>query len=494
MSDFSKFLLVSLVLFLIYGSFSLPNAALSYGDYRSDVDVAASGSNFARLGFTYSYLLPIVRIKYPSGAQPPKEEFIGEVYSHFPPFPHWANGVIQSLGATELWQMRWVSLLLSFLAGVLFFIFMRELTESSRVSFWASSFFVGGHFFARYADTLYVHHWDFLALFPCLWAWIKFAKTRALSDLGLCGLFYFISNWITFEHYFFVAVFMAGSALFLGNWRPLVVPFFSLMLIPFFSMFTRLWHNSFLFGGFPEAIADFTKVLGTRSEMVWWETFNSIQKRFFNAAGVALPLLIAGYVVRDRANWKERYKWVLLLFVSAISWYFIMSQHSRIHLHTIRLFLPCLSLWMAYAWVDSLEFLKRDSSKGKPWVKAALILTLVLYGGKTLQTGMIARVLATEPKKHQGTNYRQAQFAAAKTLGEKHSHIPFFHVLGPQNPIAFHLKRPYRLVGEYALCQELPSPVLIEDRFVKKHKYRCLDQYDPKDKLSHLTLWVRKLD
>lgn len=172
------------LLFCAIHAFDPPR--LNWGDPGSDFNTMEGGRNFREYGFLGLQLTPyLLDPKIMTSADSVM------IYTHYPPLPVWANGVMRYAGMSELVQFRFAALVISFAS--LFFVyqlaarFWSRQTAQVTVALW-----VLNPLWIQHAD--YLHHVPYATLFGfgSVYLLVRYLEDRpsarwlAASGVSLC--------------------------------------------------------------------------------------------------------------------------------------------------------------------------------------------------------------------------------------------------------------------------------------------------------------------
>lgn len=141
-----------------------------HGSLSDEAVAFCAGWNFDHCGFSRLYLMPTLAVAADCRFS------VSDFYTHFPPGPHLASGLLHSLGIHGFILQKVCVFGVSLLALVFWVLFVQRvasdlrLTESQPIRWVSCAFFVSSPWFLYWSGNLY--EWTYLdaAMAVALWA------------------------------------------------------------------------------------------------------------------------------------------------------------------------------------------------------------------------------------------------------------------------------------------------------------------------------------
>lgn len=322
---------------------------LDHGDEWADAELLIAGANFVKFGFLNTCFLPL----FEAGLHE-----ISNPYTHYPALSCIMNGAVQGyLGITSLRFFRGLSLFISFLSVVVWYLAMRKYTQSRAAGFLFSLFYLLNPYFIYGADGL-----GQLSTSEALRALIIFLFLLSAHVPGrrraygvLVWILFFILSLITFEYAIYLAVFFVLYKLFLVRREEAPSWIYIMMLssAPAFGFLLHLAQNACYFKGLAPALADFSKSAADRilhskdAPMAgfgfkeWWvqvitRYFSGVFvfNYFFLGCLVFFSYLMYQSLAAARKKTVRRMLRLLAVFtVCGVTWYIAFPAHSFAHMY-----------------------------------------------------------------------------------------------------------------------------------------------------------------
>jgi hypothetical protein len=350
-------LVILFVVIIALAKLRIPD--LEHGDEFSDASTLMSGKNFIKLGFIPCRFLPIFEphLNKPSGA-----------YTHAPPLSDIMNGLLRLIFRTDsLRFFRGVALLFSLGNLLLWYIFIKKITNSCVLSFLASIFYFTNPLFIYGADSLYQNSYvDFLRVLIFLVFFMmvhQSAKKQLL--LPILWMLVFISSLFTYEYIVYYSLFFALYGYFFKTTvsRKTIVVLLSAPVCGFLLHFLQ---NAWYFGSILPAYQDLKgiaieRMLYSKDALPltvsnWFQhvIIRNFLLVFLVNYFVLLLFMFAFYLLYQGASdeIKKRMiplgKLLFLLCICGISWYIFFPSHSWAHTFLsflARHLLPVSAIW-----------------------------------------------------------------------------------------------------------------------------------------------------
>lgn len=349
---FKKLYPLLAIIFLFF-VFALNRAAfpdLDHGDEFSDACVLLAGENFAKLGFSKLYFLPLYEPYFE-----PRIEKPDNLYTHNPPMSEVINGFLRSIfHIGSLRAFRIISLLISLLTIIFWYLLIHKITESNMISFLSSLFFLTNPMFIYCMDSLHVDLYaEFLRSLILLVLMLYALDNKKNKMLFFCLWALILSqSLVTVEYiFYFPLLFIFFRIIFPWSRKKLSVRVVCFLIsAQIAGLIIHFIQNSLYFGSPILAFNDLKNV-----------TAESILHRQDTSLSLSLPLWFRHVLLRNFSlvfpfypsvlslgiffSWltyqvlplhaKEKVKFLfffcVLLLICGISWYVFMPSQSLAH-------------------------------------------------------------------------------------------------------------------------------------------------------------------
>lgn len=348
------------------------------GDYTGDPHAQTAGRHFFENGFASLYFLPIIA----PGPMTKTTPF----YTHYPPGPDLAAGLMHAIGWTSIQQQRRLPAFLFLLTTLVYYaVFLRwapPAASAAVAALWAFTPAV-----LNLGDAL--HHYVYGELFRAIgiWGWLRWldrSEDQFSRRVALAALFF--ATCFSFETPPFLMVFFASSAMLVKRVRPHIAVLYTLPC--FAAFFLHMLQNSLALG-WEDSVRDMgtaflRRVLSHESGQTvgpgWsalWALMESKSRSMIGLtwveAAILVPL-IGVFLARKSDNRGAETGIALSLFFAGWVWFAAFSHHVSEHaVFDIRHMTPVIAIVIAAAfgrWLGS-----RPS--GKLEVVVAVFLALV---------------------------------------------------------------------------------------------------------------------
>jgi hypothetical protein len=383
------FLLTAFLVFFLVIVQSWNDHVLYNPSYFTDLLTLMASENFVNHGFVKLLFLPVF------DPQPDLENIT--FYTHYPPLPVIFNALLMKIGIRSLPILR----LFPILAGALFLVFwikLARLIADERTAYFSGLYIVTSSLFTKWLPSLFCYSYDFLLVSIALYAFMKGCLSdqfqRQKGYLAVCWVCTFVQSLVSFEFILFLQIFYFG---YFWLFRPKLPRsfLFALPLAPLAGVGLHLFQNFLALG--PAAVTDLADAFRTRTQGLAPEDPFSILKylevlvlRIFRWYGL-LPVVLVSWLclypfmdktMKTPADTRH-IKILLLLFVSGAAWFTVFMQHSFVHYHELRQWLPFYSIGAGF--LLSGLFLRLRHGKttpGKLWIVVLLLVLLIDQGAR----------------------------------------------------------------------------------------------------------------
>ena len=320
---------------------------LDHGDAWSDAYALNAVGNFIKFGFVKLHFLPFVEANTVSSSSP---------YTHSPCLTTIVNGFLGAVFKTDtLTFFRGVSISISFLALLFWFLFVRKFTGSSAVAFLCSIFYLTNPLFIFSADSLEIPYAElFKNLSLLIFITMSFVNEnrKRVFWLVLLYLLLVIQSLIDYDSIIYFALFAVLFNIFLKNEkrRLYIKEIIILLTAAVLGFLIHFLRNSWYFGGFSLAFDDLRKTaiggMINRYDSCLPLTFSNWGK-YVLARNFSLALLfdcsilsvgiICCYLLYRflpgtlKQQIKNLFFLAALLTICGIGWYVLFPAHSLAH-------------------------------------------------------------------------------------------------------------------------------------------------------------------
>jgi hypothetical protein len=212
--------------------------------------------------------------------------------------------------------------------------------------------------------------------------------------LAACWACTFIQSLVSFEFILFLQIFYFG---YFWLFRPKLTRsfLFALPFAPLAGVGLHLFQNFLAIG--PAAIGDLAEAFRTRTQGLSSEASFRIPKylevlvlrifRWYGLLPVALVSCLCLYPFMGKTmktpEDTRTIKVLLLLFVSGAAWFIVFMEHSFVHYHDLRQWLPFYGIGAAFLLTCLFSLLRRGkTSRRKSWVLVLLLVLLIDHGAR----------------------------------------------------------------------------------------------------------------
>ncbi|MBU0504192.1 MAG: hypothetical protein ABH882_02155 [Candidatus Omnitrophota bacterium] len=388
---------------------------LDHGDEYSDADVLSSGENFVKFGFIKTRFL---QMREPHLDKPEN------LYTHYPGLPDIINGILRMAFKTDsLRFFRGISLLFAYLGVLLWYFFIKKVTNSNLIGFFSTVFYLFNPMFIFSADSLHqLAFSDFLRSLILFVFIIMVSSSKPLKQrrfLILLWFLLFIQTWIGLDCIIYLFLFFILYRFFIKiPVKPVsLTVILALCSAPVAGFLLHVWQNAWYFGSLTLAVRDLggaaieRMVASKDSPMAltfvnWWNNVllrNFSLVMFYNyislfLAGFSAYFLYQVAAPEHKQEIKNLFRLSLLLVVCGISWYIFFPAHSLAHAFVnflSRHLVPAAALLFGLFFYVVLVFLKKnapDDRAGKI-ILAVIIFTIIITGISKSELPVTAKVI-----------------------------------------------------------------------------------------------------
>jgi hypothetical protein len=351
------------ILYAVFAFVRILFPDLDHGDEFTDANVLNAGMNFVNHGFSRTCFLPCFDVQKSTPVT---------VYLTCPPGPEIFNGFLRKcFNINSLYGFRIVSLLISFLGLIFWYLFVKKVTNSSGIALLASFFYICHPFFLFGFDSLHELSLSEVFRFGFLYLAAIFVKTenRQHKNLALafmCVCFFLVSS-VTYEYTVYLALFL----ILFWRWHSRKVfckEIYLLLAIPVASFLLHFAQDVCYLGGVMKAL-DFMKATlvrrvlnspdapGKLNFLTWC---GMLSHYFFQA--LIFPLLMSIVLVfssiifyynsdhQTKDKVRKALKLLFLLLICGLTWYVLFPAHSHAHMYVgflVRLIVPFAVIGLA---------------------------------------------------------------------------------------------------------------------------------------------------
>jgi hypothetical protein len=349
--NFPKDKLIIIVLGILFLLIAIPRLHfpdLDHGDEWADADVLTAAQNFAKFGFIKTYFLPFFEPQFETPKGP---------YTHYPPFGHIFHGLLMMLFKTEsLYFFRGLALFFSFLNLLLWYLFIKKVSDSRLVGFLCGIFLLTNPLFIYGMDSLnqpcYSEFLRTLILFSCLLMSASKGARRTIFLSCIWVSYLLLSLW-TYEYIIYIFLFLLlFKYLFIKkdyslSWKHI----FIIASAPVVAFLLHFLQNSWYFGSPLQAFQDLRNSAAMRIlhstdapsghlNFPGWFKFTILRNfslvfsfnylTLFLAALFSL-LLFFRLSPESRKEVKALLYLFIILSICGVSWYVFFPSHSIAH-------------------------------------------------------------------------------------------------------------------------------------------------------------------
>lgn len=479
--------------FVILGIHAFINPYLLYGDAYSDANTIIGAENLVHHGFGPSYGIPFFGSR--DSYQTCIDKGVVCADSHYPGLPYWVNSIWQMLGIESLVFYRLFSLFLSLGFALMLPAFFQSFQINKNESFLASSLVLLHPFFVSYADSIHQFPYNYIFLAGFVLSLNHFFKYSNPKWAASAALFFFLSTFTSFEYFLYYPV--TACCLWLAKPHRTRRNFgfiFAICSVPVFTLALRLYHQSFLWGGFQAAYDDLFHAASYRSDVTFLQMLYHFQKRFFDFHLPLVPGLLFLFY------WAGRKKDMVgspllracgILFLAAFSWWVSMKQHAMVHSHVSLLWLPfygalgALIIKSLLEWQNEAEYMIKISAK-------ALIGLLVLVAALRVGSGpQLNMLFPLWKKEHQILTRSKAD--VLQVLEWIQSYKPErIYIDSETRGIAYHSKMAFEYANPADMCKDNSVPYIVPEPTLAPEKLQqCIDVYSRLQRTAGLIIFSK---
>jgi hypothetical protein len=496
------------LLVLIFISIAIPRLVfpdLDHGDEYTDANALHAGQNFAKSGFLKYRFLPVFAAQTDTLPQKP--------YLHFPALPEIINGLLRMIFKTDsLVFFRAVSLALSLVTIVLWYLIIRMLSGSAVMAFLGALFYMTNPSFIYCFDDMQQHHYAELLRAAIVFLYLriltKTSKNKNYVLLSLWAMF-FIMSLVTYEYVPFVVLFLAvGYKIFPNDSEQRVnikeLGFLCSAAVAGFVL--HVLQNAWYFGSLRSAIGDLLNIAGNRSfgnyelpaslSLLTWLKYviaHNLSVVFLFDWFTLLLMLFISYLLYIKLSQerqdvvKTTFRAMAVLLFCGISWYVFFPSHSLAHTFVgflTKHLTPVASLGFALFCFIVYSFLKESV----PLKKAArmffisIIAVIVASGIKQSQLPVTADKISAARDFLTFRHYLEILKNISRPsdlVGVNYHRFPFMSYYAARNFIVAHDRRMLEeqpVLPEYFIFLPYPAPYTQDLAKFLNEKYTMLFQ------------------
>jgi hypothetical protein len=383
------FILTCLLVFFLVIVQSWNDYVLYNPCYFTDLLTLIASDNFLDHGFVKLRFLPVF------DPQPSPENIT--FYTHYPPLPVIFTTLLMKIGIRSLPLLR----LFPILAGGLSLVFwfkLARLIADERAAYFSGLYIVTSSLFTKWLPSLFCYSYDFLLVSIALYAFVSgclsSSSRRQKGYLAACWVCTFIQSLVSFEFILFLQIFYFG---YFWLFRPKLPRsfLFASPLAPLAGLGLHLFQNFLAIG--PAAITDFADAFRARTQGFASENSFGILKylkvlvlrifRWYGLLPIALVSWLCFYPFMDKtiktSADTQCFKILLLLFVSGAAWFTVFMQHSFVHYHELRQWLPFYGIGASFLLSGLFSRLRHTETKPeKSWIMVLLLVLIIDHGAR----------------------------------------------------------------------------------------------------------------
>lgn len=345
------------VLYVLFAFIRVLFPDLDHGDEFADANVLNAGMNFVKFGFLKTCFLPSFEAQ---------QSVPGNVYLTCPPGPEIFNGFLRKyLNINSLYVFRIISLLISFLGAIFWYLFIKKVTDSSEIALLALFFYICHPSFLYGFDSL--HECSLSEVFKSgiLYLAAVFLKTenrqhKNLAWVFMC-VFFFLVSFITYQYIVYFALFLPLFWRWHGR-KVFCREIYLLLAVPIASFLLHMAQVICYLGGAMKALGFMKATLVRRvidspdapGKLDFSAWFRMLSYYFSEVLIFPLSLIIVLFLgsiifylysdaqAQDKA--RKALKLLFMLFLCGMSWYVLFPAHSFAHMYVgflERLIVPC---------------------------------------------------------------------------------------------------------------------------------------------------------
>ncbi len=319
-----------------------------WGDGFSSRNVYSAAMHFKDSGFAATSYLPVL------GYEKKVNGFKGEfVYTHYPALPDILGGVYAIVFNT--WDPHTLAVIPMFLSLCMFFLiyrFLSDLIKDEKVAFVSASILMLSNYFICWADDMHQHVYTefFKWLMICLLYHYYENKSRPFYYIVICAVLYLAQSNLSFEPIVFLAIIVVGFS-WIYTKSIFKKEVFLLLAMPVIGVGIHLVQNYFHYGSWEEVYYDMyyaflKRTVGTEgeisAELALADVWVFFQRKLLGIGHYflipATMFIFLAYLALKKLRKENRklYQITKVFLLAGLSWSFVMTQHSNVHMFTIK--------------------------------------------------------------------------------------------------------------------------------------------------------------
>lgn len=368
--------LILCVIFIFIAGVRISFPDLEHGDEYSDANALIAGKNFVRFGFVNLRFLPLFD---------PQPDNLKSAYTHYPPLSEILNGLLRKLVKIDsLYFFRGVSLLISGLSLIFWYLFILECSGSPLLSFLSTLFYLTNNMFIFNMDGLHQHCYSDFVRNLIFFVFLKvYQSSHKKIWFILLWLFYLILSLITYEYtvYVFLFFLLFNFLIKRKTERLSLKHLFILGLAPVVGFILHFLQNAWFFGSIQQATLDLItifiqRVAASRDSFLpltlpnWFKFvfLRNISLVFQLDLVVSIVLFILSFLLFRQLSLTSKTIFArsallgVILFICGMTWYVLFPSHSLAHAFVnflARHALPAISLLLACVGTITFSFIKQ---------------------------------------------------------------------------------------------------------------------------------------
>ncbi len=390
------------VLYVLFAFIRVLFPDLDHGDDFADANVLNAGMNFVKFGFLKTCFLPSFEAQ---------QNVPVNVYLTCPPGPEIFNGLLRKyLNINSLYGFRIISLWISFLGLIFWYLFIKKVTNSSGIALLALFFYVCHPYFLYGFDSLHECSLSEVFKFGILYFAAVFVKTENRQHKNLALVFmcvcFFLVSFITYQYIVYLALFLVLFWRWHGR-KVFCKEIYLLLAVPIAGFFLHMAQVICYLGGVMNALGvmktalvrrviDSPDALGKLDFLAW---FRMLSYYFSGILIFPLSLIIVLFLSSiifyfhsdEQAQYKARkaLKLLFMLFLCGMSWYVLFPAHSYAHIYVgflERLIVPCAVIGLS---IFAYLFWERAVKSGVKLFLVFWCLIVFLLGWEMVQNSCL---------------------------------------------------------------------------------------------------------